>query len=64
MNVDFDENFFLMKVVLMNLYLTEVKELEDDVALKEGRLLVVLERDWTEAVRISHDTWASLSLQC
>ena len=39
----------------------EVKELEDDVALKEGRLLVVLERDRTEAVRISRDTWASLS---
>ena len=39
----------------------EVKELEDDVALKEGRLLVVLERDRTEAVRITRDTWTSLS---
>ena len=38
----------------------EVKELEDDVALKEGRLLV-LERDRTHAVRITRDTWTSLS---
>ena len=39
----------------------EVKELEDHVAPKEGRLLVVLERDRTEAVRITRDTWTSLS---
>ena len=41
--------------------LEEVKELEDDVALKDGRLLVVLERDRTEAVRITRDSWTSLS---
>ena len=39
----------------------EVKELEDDVALKEGRLLVVLERDRTEAARITRYTWTSPS---
>ena len=31
------------------------------LALKEGRLLVELERDRTEAVRITRHTWASLS---
>ena len=38
-----------------------VKRLEDEVALLEGRLLELLEKDRAEGVRVTRHTWAALS---
>ena len=39
----------------------ELDQLVGDLAVKEGQLLAELRRDWDDAVRVTRETWSSLS---